>query len=149
MLDTNWQQEHSRDGAEERTVTVALERLDRLVGQGHTLLLERLKTGVEMRKGELQAETRWQSFEDAAACGDDLAANAVAWNEACTKISFHAPRRSGEDQLGVGYRCGGYEPPCLNGLGAGEKLGKFFGVGMHVGRWGSVSDWPVFGGSAD
>jgi len=75
--------ENVRNCSKKRTITIALQHLDRFVRQRNTLLLERLEARIEMRKGEFEAEAGGQRFEDAAACWDDFAANAVAGNEAC------------------------------------------------------------------
>jgi hypothetical protein len=44
--------------------------------------LESLPTGFVVRKGKLEAKGRRERFEDAAACGDDFTANAVAGDQA-------------------------------------------------------------------
>jgi len=47
------------------------------------LLLEGFPAGFVVREGEVEAEGGGERFEDAAAGGDDFAADAVAWDEAC------------------------------------------------------------------
>ncbi|KAJ8105582.1 hypothetical protein OPT61_g10086 [Boeremia exigua] len=81
-----------RDGAEQSTVAVRLERRDRVLGQRHALLLERVPAGLVVREAELQAERRRERLEDAAAGGDHLAADAVAGDEAWRSISIAGRR---------------------------------------------------------
>jgi hypothetical protein len=70
------------DGTEEGTIAVRLQCLDSLLGQGGARLLERLPARLVVREGKLKTQRRGKRLEDAAAGGDDLAANAIAGNEA-------------------------------------------------------------------
>jgi hypothetical protein len=70
------------DGAEEGAIAVGLERRDRRVRQRGARLLERLPAGFVVREGELEAKGGRERFEDAAARGDNFAADAVTGDEA-------------------------------------------------------------------
>lgn len=70
------------DGAEEGAVAVGLEDADGVVGEGGARLFKVLEAGVQVDKGELEAEGGGQGLEEAAAGGDDLLADAVAGDEA-------------------------------------------------------------------
>jgi hypothetical protein len=69
-------------GPEERAIALLLQRLNRLLWQCRTSLLESLEAGVEVDKGEFETCGLWEGLENAAAGGDDFAANAVAGDEA-------------------------------------------------------------------
>lgn len=69
-------------GAEQRTVTFLLQRLDGLVRECLSCTLETVEAGVEVCEGEFETEAWGEGFEDAAAGGDDFAADAVAGDEA-------------------------------------------------------------------
>lgn len=71
-----------RDGTEEGAIAVRLEGRDRVLGQRNALLLERVPAGLVVREAELEAKRRRERLEDAAAGGDDFAANAVTGDEA-------------------------------------------------------------------
>lgn len=69
------------DGAEQRTVALLLEGLDRGLGEGGAGGLESAEAGFEVDEAELQAEGGGEGLEDLAAGGDDLAANSVSGYE--------------------------------------------------------------------
>jgi hypothetical protein len=69
-------------GAEQSTVAFAFEAFDRFIWECNAGFLESLPTGFVVRKGKLEAKGRRERFEDAAACGDDFTANAVAGDQA-------------------------------------------------------------------
>ena len=77
-----WTRENLRDGAKQRTITIALQHIHRLVWQRNALLLERLEASIKVRKRELEAKAGRQRFEDATAGGYDFATDTVAGNEA-------------------------------------------------------------------
>lgn len=122
---------HVRHGAEQRAVAVALERLDGALRQRSTLLLERLVARLQRREAEPKPQAGRQRLEDAAPRGDDLAANAVAGDEAYVSISKRDARGGyfeGNWGAGVTYsegagccHCGG------GGLGC-VVLGEFLVV---------------------
>lgn len=72
------------DSSEERAVTFLPEDIEGAVGQGCAGLFEVVEAGVEVDEGEGEVEAGGQGFEDAAAGGDDFAADAVARDEACS-----------------------------------------------------------------
>lgn len=73
-----------RHSTEKRAIAIALERLNCHIWQRLPLLLERLEASFVVREVELQAKRRRQRFEDAAPSWDDLTADTVARNEACS-----------------------------------------------------------------
>jgi hypothetical protein len=70
------------DCAKQGAVTLFLQRLHRLIWQRSARLLEGIESGIEIDKGELQTKRRWQCFEKSSSGWDDLAANAIASDEA-------------------------------------------------------------------
>jgi hypothetical protein len=93
--------EDVRHSAEQRAIAVALERLDRLVGQRLPALLERLEAGFVVGEAKFETEGRGQRFEDAASRWDDFAADAVARNKACVVVS----KGWYESAIEAGYLC--------------------------------------------
>ncbi|KAJ3493474.1 hypothetical protein NLG97_g4711 [Lecanicillium saksenae] len=71
-----------RDGAEERALALALERVDRGVGQRRARLLKRLEARLQVDKVKLELQRRGERLEDAPARGDHLLADAIAGDEA-------------------------------------------------------------------
>jgi hypothetical protein len=69
-------------GTEQGTITLILEDLDGLVGEGGAGLLKGLEAGLEVDKVKLEAERGGEGLEDAAAGGDDFLADAVTGDEA-------------------------------------------------------------------
>ena len=75
-------------GAEEGPVAVGFQCSDRVLGERDPLLLEGVPAGLVVREAELEAEGGGQRLEDAAARGDDFAADAVAGDEAwCAQLA--------------------------------------------------------------
>lgn len=77
----------SPDCAEERAIALLLQRFHCLLWQRYTRVLEGPKPCLEIHEGEVELEGARESFEDAAAGGYDLAANAVAGYQTCQLIS--------------------------------------------------------------
>lgn len=71
------------DGAEERALALVAQDIDGGVGEGRAGLLKGLEAGLEVDKVELELERGGESFEDAAAGGDDFLADAVTGDEPC------------------------------------------------------------------
>lgn len=61
-------------GAEKRAIALAFQGVDSLVGQSDAGLFERFEAGIEIYKGEIEAEGGREGFEDASSCGNDLTA---------------------------------------------------------------------------
>jgi hypothetical protein len=70
-----------RNSPKKRAIAITLQHSYRLLRQRNTLFLERLEASLQVLEAEFQAEGRGESFEDAAPCGDDFAADAVAGDE--------------------------------------------------------------------
>lgn len=71
------------DGAEERALALVAQDIDGGIGEGRARLLKGLEAGLEVDKVELELERGGESFEDAAAGGDDFLADAVTGDEPC------------------------------------------------------------------
>lgn len=95
------------DGAEEGTVALVAQNLDRLVGEGGAGALKRLEAGVEVGELELEAEVGGEGLEDAAAGGDDLLADAVTGDEACV-VSSRRPLEARTRRLTDPERANGH-----------------------------------------
>lgn len=61
---------HSPDGTEQSTVTLLLQRVNGLVGQGGTSALEGIVTGFEVDEAELEVQGRREGLQDTAASLD-------------------------------------------------------------------------------
>lgn len=77
------QANHLPHSSEQRTVTLLLQRLHRLLRQRDAGLLKRLEACIQVYEGEFEAERGGECFEDASSAGNDFTANAVAAYEAC------------------------------------------------------------------
>lgn len=67
-------------GSEQRTIALFLKCLDCLLRQRGASLLECLEAGIEVHEGEFETCRFGKGLEDAAAGGDNFAANAIAGN---------------------------------------------------------------------
>ena len=65
-----------------RTITLLLQRLDRLLRQRNAVLLELVETSIQMDEGEVQTKALGQGLEDLPSSRDDLTADAVAGEQA-------------------------------------------------------------------
>lgn len=71
------------DGAEERALALVAQDIDGGIGEGGAGLFKGLEAGLEVDEVELELERGGESFEDAAAGGDDFLADAVTGDEPC------------------------------------------------------------------
>lgn len=71
------------DGAEERALALVAQDIDGGIGEGRAGLFKGLEAGLEVDKVEFELERGGESFEDAAAGGDDFLADAVTGDEPC------------------------------------------------------------------
>jgi hypothetical protein len=68
----------SPNSPKQRTITLLLQRLNRLLRQRNTVLLELVETSIQVDEREVQPKTLGKCLEDLPSSRDDLTANAVA-----------------------------------------------------------------------
>jgi predicted transcriptional regulator of viral defense system len=73
----------SPDSTEQSTIALLLQRLDSLLGQRDAILLELVKTSIEVHERKVQTQALGQSLEDPPSSRNDLTANAVTREETC------------------------------------------------------------------
>lgn len=94
---------------EQRAIALLLQRLDRLVRESHTRLLESVESRFEIHERELQSQRRRQCLKDSSSGRDDFAANAISRNETLSR-SVSMASLTKMDEIAA-YLSGTYDLP--------------------------------------